>query len=92
MVTKKNIYLLLSVATLVIVMSLAIQPSKQCGQCGQDILIMNPVTEEISVYREPLIAYLFTAHSNFLHQTCVDDYLRDHPIQRDGEGHIIPKM
>tara|TARA_R110002167_G_scaffold190962_1_gene393241 strand:+ start:5411 stop:5689 length:279 start_codon:yes stop_codon:yes gene_type:complete len=92
MATKKNIYLLLSAAALVIVMSLVIQPASKCGQCGQDILIMDHETKEVSVYREPLMAYLFAAHSNFLHMTCVDDYLRDHPIERGEEGHIIPKI
>lgn len=92
MFTKKRLYLLLSAITIVIVMSLVIQPARKCSQCGQDILVMDHETKEIHVYREPISAYLFSPHSNFLHMTCVDDYLLDHPIERDEEGHIIPKI
>jgi hypothetical protein len=35
---------------------------------------------------------IFSPNSSFLHLICVQDYLDDHPLERDEDGNIIPKI
>ena len=91
MVNKKRIYSVLGLCSLVLVLLCVIKPHRTCTQCERPIYIQDVETEEVAIYRESLLVRIFSPNSSFLHLPCVDDYLRDHPIERDEEGHIIPK-
>ena len=92
MFSKKKVYIFLTFLTSVIVLLLVIQPARRCNQCGHPIYRENPTTNEVEIFRESLMARIFSTNSSFLHLICVQDYLDDHPIERDENGNIIPKM
>ena len=91
MFSKKKVYVFMFLLMTVVSSLLLIQTDRKCTQCGLPIYIQDVETEEITIYRESLLVRMFSPNCSFLHLYCLDDYFRDHPIERDEEGHIIPK-
>ena len=91
MVNKKRIYSVLGLCSLVLVLLCMIKPHRKCTQCELPVYIQDVETGEITIYRESLLVRMFSPNCSFLHLYCLDDYFRDHPIERDEEGRIIPK-
>jgi hypothetical protein len=92
MTNKKSIYLLIGLLFLFTLILCGIQPARRCTQCNQPIYIEDVETGELGIYRESLIVRIFSPNASFLHWLCVQDYLHDHPIERDQNGRIIPKI
>ncbi len=92
MINKKTIYFLIGLLFLSTVVLCGIQPSRRCTQCNLPIYIQDVETGKIEIYRESLIARMFSPHASFLHWLCVQDYFDDNPIERDDNGNIIPKI
>ena len=91
MINKKVIYSLLGLLFLATAILCGVQPARRCTQCDLPILVEDVQTCKIDIYRESLIARIFSPNASFLHWLCVPDYLKDHPLERDENGNIIPK-
>jgi hypothetical protein len=92
MTNKKRIISVACSCLLVLVLLLAIKPIRSCRQCGLPIVMQDVETEEIKIFRESLMAMIFSPNASFLHWRCVDSYLLDNPIERDKEGKIIQRL
>tara|TARA_R110000796_G_scaffold99855_1_gene208262 strand:- start:593 stop:928 length:336 start_codon:yes stop_codon:yes gene_type:complete len=92
MTNKKRILSVAGSCLLVLALLLAIKPIRPCRHCGLPIEMQDIETEEIKIFRESLIAIMFSPNASFLHWLCVEGYLRDNPIERDEKGAIIQKI
>jgi hypothetical protein len=92
MTNKKRIISVTGLCLLVLVLLFAIKPIRPCRYCGLPIEIQDVETKEIKIFRESLMAIMFSPNASFLHWRCVDGYLLDNPIERDKEGKIIQKI
>jgi hypothetical protein len=91
MIRKKTLYFFIGLLFLSVVILCGIQPCRRCTQCNSPIYVQDVETDEIKIYRESLIARIFSPNASFLHWHCVPEYLEDHPLERDENGNIIPK-
>jgi hypothetical protein len=92
MFSKKNLYIFLTLFFSTMILLTSIKPARTCTQCDCPIYFEIENSGEIEIFRESLLARMFSLNTSFLHLSCVNDYLRDHPIERDEEGNIIPKI
>jgi len=91
MFSKKNLYILLIFIVLSSLILTQVKPARKCTHCGYPIYVEDS-SGELQIYRESLIARIFSPKSSFMHFICVPDYLRENPLERDAEGNIIPKI
>jgi hypothetical protein len=89
---KKRIISVAGSCFLVLALLLTIKTIRPCRHCGLPIEIQDVETKEIKVFRESLMAIMFSPNASFLHRRCVESYLLDNPIERDEGGAIIQKV
>ena len=92
MTNTKRIISVVGLCFFVLILLLSIKPARICRQCGLPLHIQDWETEEVKIFRESLMAIMFSPNASFLHWRCVDGYLLDNPIERDKEGKIIQKV
>lgn len=91
MFSKKNLYILLIFIVLSSLILTQVKPARRCTQCDCPIYIDKENSDELKIFRESLIVRMFSPNTSFLHLMCVEQYLKEHPLERDAEGNIIPK-